>query len=214
MDKIEALERIKEIWNSKEISLGDKIIDIATCYYEVGLTLSTTAAYIKATPLELDSLLALSEFDDEIIAKISDVNPPKTTWIMLSNASEKEIIKALEVMTSSRTKEYTASEYIYQSMLEISGPTVEQRIQELTAQDIKHLRTKGEDFNCLNSWEIKFMKSLASQRVRDEKKEFSEKQVNSLIKTLNALVDKGVIKRDSIDGDQEICDKVLDILGK
>ena len=42
----------------------------------------------------------------------------------------------------------------------------------------------------------------------------TQKQIAVVISILNELADKGVIKRDSIDGDVEICDKVLDAIGR
>ena len=37
---------------------------------------------------------------------------------------------------------------------------------------------------------------------------------SQLLKIIQTMVDKGAITRNSIDGDQEICDRVLDALGK
>ena len=42
----------------------------------------------------------------------------------------------------------------------------------------------------------------------------SEKQLATLRRILTNLADKGAIVRNSIDGDQDLCDKVLDALGR
>ena len=90
MNKIEALELIKETWENTNLSLGEKIITISNAFYDVGLDMSTTAAYIKATPAEFYAFLSLSDLDDEIIDLISKANPPKTTWLLLGSGNCKK----------------------------------------------------------------------------------------------------------------------------
>ena len=102
MDKITALENINNKWNDSEISLADRIVGVSSDFYSAGLDLATTAAFIKATPAELETLLGLSELDDEIIELISDVNPPITTWTMFMEASDEEIRNALESLKADR----------------------------------------------------------------------------------------------------------------
>ena len=217
MDKWEALETIKAAWNNDSMKLGEKIISISTDFHSAGLDLATTAAYIKATPIELEAFLELGELDDEVIERISEINPPKTTWTILANANDEEINKALSVIADTKTKsieeseKYTLSEYVYQKMLEVSGPTMEQRVANLSGDDLKHALNKGENFNAFTDWERKFFSSVASQKKRG--KVLSDKQVTQVIKILNKLVDKKAIQRNSIDGDQEICDRILDALG-
>jgi len=74
MDRIEALDHINSIWHDADIPLGEKILTISNDFYAVGLELSTAAAYIKATPAELDALLSLGGLDEDIIALISEIN--------------------------------------------------------------------------------------------------------------------------------------------
>lgn len=218
MDKIEALEVVKEVWNDPDITLGQRINSISEAYYSTGLDLATTAAYIKATPAELDALLELSEFDEDIIEKISKANPPKTTWSVLASASDEEVIQALQALerddigAQQKDSHLTMSEFVYNTMVEISGPSLEQRIGNLSGDDLKHILKKGQDFNALSEWETKFLKSIAAQKKRG--KVLSDKQSAQLIKISEGLVSKGAITRNSIDGDQEICDRILDALGK
>lgn len=217
MSKIDALQEIKELWGSETLSLGEKIIRISSEFSSAGLDLASTAAFIKATPSELDSFLSLGYFDDNIIQQISKVNPPKTTWTMLANASEDEVLQALNALEHSEKTEfknnshYTASQFVYQKMVEMSGPTITQRVAGLSGAEISHMLKKAEDFGKVNDWEIKFLKSISVQKKRG--RTLTDKQVELLVKILNHLVINGVIKRNSIDGDVEICDRVLDALG-
>lgn len=148
MNKINALEEINRIWNNREILLGDKINNISELFYSEGLDLSATAAYIKSTPSELDALLSLSELSQPILDRISKINPPKTTWMMLGNASEEEINQALEALekgeysTKSNCNNYTFSEFIYNKMIEVSEPKIEQKVLMITGEEFSHIRKK------------------------------------------------------------------------
>ncbi len=53
---------------------------------------------------------------------------------------------------------------------------------------------------------------MAGQKKRG--KVLSEKQLAALIDLLSYLADNNVIQRDSIDGDKELCNKVLDAIGR
>lgn len=218
MDKFKALEQINATWNNTSLSLGERITSISNDYYAAGLDLATTAAFIKATPAELDALLSLSSLDDDIIQTISEVDPPKTTWALLANASDDEIryaLKALIQVKNTHDKKQTStsvSEFVYQQMLNIAGPTPEQLVGMLTGNELSHVLKKGQDFNVLSDWDDKFFKSVVVQKKRG--KALSTKQLNIIIRILTEFADRGVIKRNSIDGDEAICNKILNAIGK
>ena len=97
-------------------------------------------------------------------------------------------------------------------MIEVAGPTPEQLVGMLSGSDLAHVQKNATDFNALTEWETKFLKSVAAQKRRG--KTLTAKQLPIVMNILLSLAEKGVIKRNSIDGDSEICDKVLDAIGK
>ena len=211
MDKFSALELIKETWDNDSLNLEDKIITISDAFYSVGLDVATTAAYIKATPAEFDTFLSLSNLNDEIISLISKVNPPKTTWLLLGGGNDDEIRKALTALSAqSKLDSETISEFIYQQMVEVAGPTTEQLVSQLTGSELFSLASKAKAFSSVPESSIKFLNSIAGQKKRG--KILSDKQINTVVNILNVFADNRVIQRNSIDGDSELCDKVLDAL--
>lgn len=213
MDKIDALELIRKTWDSESLSLGEKIIAISEAFYSVGLDIATTANFIKTTPAELYAFLSLSNLNEDMIRMISDANPPKTTWPLLSSGNDDEIKKALSaLLDTSRSKNESVSEFIYQQMIEVAGFTSEQLLSQLTGGEMFALAKKAKNFTSVNPNTIKFLNSLAGQKKRG--KALSEKQIATLKDILNNLADNKVIQRNSIDGDEELCDKVLDALDK
>lgn len=211
MDKIDALELIKKTWDSESLSLEDKIITISDAFYAVGLDIATTANFIKTTPAEFYAFLSLSNLDEDIIRMISDANPPKTTWPLLSSGNDEEIKKALTALSAtSRSQNESVSEFIYQQMIEVAGSSTEQLLSEITGGEMFALAKKAKNFTSVNPNTIKFLNSLAGQKKRG--KALSERQIATLKDILNNLADNKVIQRNSIDGDEELCDKVLDAL--
>lgn len=218
MTRFEALQTINEFWNNSKYSLAEKIKGIANAYYDVGLDLSTTAAYIKATPAELDALLALGGLEDTLIDLVSEINPPKTIWHLLANASDDEVKHALAAFKRNKQrniedKTHTSlSQYIFEQMIEISGPTVEQRIAMLSGSDLWHAYEKQKSFKGLRDKDAKALASMAGQKTRG--KRLTSRQIEYLKNILDTLVQNQVVTRESIDGDAEICDRILDALGQ
>ena len=213
MEKIDALELIRENWEKDNLSLEDKIITISSAFYSVGLDIATTANYIRVTPAEFDAFLSLSSLSDEMIRMISMANPPKTTWSLLASGSDEEIKKALSALSaSSCLKNESVSEYIYQQMIEVAGETPEQLVSQLTGGELFYLANKAKNFSSVNQKKLNFLNSLAGQKKRG--KVLSEKQLSALIDILNNLAENNVIQRNSIDGDKELCNKVLAAIGR
>lgn len=212
MEKLEALELIKEIWGDDSMSLENKIVKISNSFYSVGLDIATTAAFIKATPAEFDAFLSLSNLEEEMISEISKANPPKTTWPLLASGNDEEIKKALSALSAtSCLKNESVSEFIFQQMIEVAGDTPEKLISQLTGGELFYLANKAKNFSMADK-DIKFLNSVAGQKKRG--KVLSEKQIEVVMSVLNRLADNNVIQRNSIDGDQELCDKVLDALDR
>lgn len=212
MEKFEVLEIIREAWENDELSLEEKIIKISESFYSVGLDIATTANFIKATPAEFDAFLALSALDEDMISEISKANPPKTTWPLLASGNDDEIKKALTALeASAKSKDESVSEFIYQQMIEVAGDTPEQQISQLTGDELFYLASKGKNFS-MSDKDLKFLYSVAGQKKRG--KVLSDKQIGVLMTILNNLADNNVIQRNSIDGDNELCDKILDAIDR
>ena len=149
---------------------------------------------------------------DEIIKMISNANPPKTTWPLLASGSDEEIKKALSALSSSSSlMNESVSEFIYQQMIEVAGETPEQQIAQLTGGELFYLAGKAKNFS-VNEKNLKYLNSFAGQKKSG--RVLSEKQITVLISILKDLADNNVIQRNSIDGDKELCDKVLDALDR
>ena len=214
MEQNRALAKIKETWGKSELSLDEKINTISVLFDKAGLDITTTAIFIEVTPAEFDAFLSLSKLDKNIIKEISNVNPPKTTWPLLASGNDVEIKKALAALSDStkpKKNNETSSEIAVRNMRDGSGDTSEELLSKLTVNDLYYLAKKAKHF-FIEDWDINFLVSIAKQKTRG--KVLSIPQIEILIKILNNLVDNNVVKRNSIDGDKELCYKVLDAIGR
>ena len=207
MGKLESLDKIKNIWDSTK-RLKDIVLGVSEEYYANGLDLASVAAYIKATPSELDAVLKLSELDESLLEKISDSNPPKTAWTILASASEDEIKRMLEEPESLDWGE----DKIYKRLVRAAEPTIQDKVGVLSGVVIEAIYKKGIAYNALNDWQKRFLKSISGQRKIG--KQLSEAQTEKLIEVFTSLIDSDVITRNCIDDDAEYCNIVLDALGK
>lgn len=217
MNRIDALESIKNIWNNTDIALDKKALSISAFYYSTGLDLDTTAAYINATPSELEALLGLGGLDEKLLKEIAELNPPKTAWTFLNGATEDEVRRSLAALNAERGNKTGRSsidvgQLMYRSMIEIAELTPEQKVSGLSASDLRHALKKAGQYKADNPFMVKFLKSIAMKR--SQGKTLTAKQSSKLFEILSQIVDAGAIARNSIDGDQEICDRILNSLGR
>ena len=213
MSKVDSLYNIKRIWKDESLSLYDKVTTIADEYYSSNLDLAGTAEFIGATPSELDSLLSLSELEDDMLRRVSDAKPPITTWMILANASKEEFEAAIQEIGGARvSEEVTESlgERLYAAMIHAAGPTTEQALSSLPPDVIYAMAKRAEEFKALPARELKVLKSFGGQRKRG--KVLSEKQVSWMKSMFERMVEAKAIARDGIDADQEMCDVVLEAL--
>ena len=210
MGKIESLDEIKRIWDSHK-SFEDTVLGISEIYYSNGLNLESVAAYIRATPAELDAALKLSELDEELIKKISVSNPPKTAWTILASASEDEIKRMYE---EDEKPDYDDTIKFCRKLIGTATPTAADKVGALSSIVIDAMRKKGLAYSAItpNSFPDKFLRSIS--RTRKFGKLLTDKQIKKLIEILTSLVNSNVITRDCIDDDAEYCNIVLDALGK
>lgn len=213
MSKVDSLVSIKRLWKDATISLYDKATSISEEFYSANLDLAGAAEYIGATPSELDSLLSLSELEEDMLRQVSDAKPPVTTWMFLANASEDELQAAIKEIGERKQGTETVEslgERLYAAMIQVAGPTPDQVLANLTPDVLFAMVKRAEAFKATSEKNIKALKSFGMWRKRG--KTLTDKQVKYLRSILSQLVSAGAIKRNGIDNDQEMCDIVLDAL--
>ena len=88
------------------------------------------------------------------------------------------------------------------------GPST--RVSKLTGEVISHAAKKAVDYNALNPVARGALKRFGS--MRKSGKIMTPKQIGYLQSLLEDLVKRGVIRANSPDGDQEICNQIIKAL--
>ena len=205
---------IAEAWSErKSLTLASWVKKVSDTFANSQGSLIFTARLLKAHPAELFAVLNLATLDDELLQAISLVNPPVTTWLSLSKADEKGIQAALKALIDSESEKDKRSpcQIVDDAIEGVGGGGPITKISKLTGATIVHAAKKAVDYGALNDKSRLALKRFGAMQKTG--KLLTPKQLGYMQDMLENLVKRGVIKRNSPDGDQEMCDEILDALG-
>lgn len=206
---------IVEIWAKREDQpLGEWCLRISDIFANSQMSLITTSRILGVHPAELFAVLNLATMDEKVLKQISDVNPPKTTWLSLSKADEEGVAAALNSLALSKQNKVLLSpcKIVDDAIESVGGGGPTTRVAKLSSESIVHAAKKAELYNALNPKSRQALKRFGTMRKTG--KLLTPKQIGYMQGMLEELADRGVIKRDSLDGDVEICVQILDALGR
>lgn len=208
-DPIEGLELA---WSSPSLDLAERARVISSLHMRSRMSLEGTARMTGATPAEIQALLELATLEDEDLELVSGAHPPATTWFLFAGADSEAIRAGLDALASDEqgTPE-SALVGVYKAMRAAAGPTTDERIAAVSGSTLGHLAYKAAEYDVLSARERTFLASIAKRK--NTGTSLTEKQLKWLKDILLKLVQAGVVSRNSVDGDQDACDEVLDAMG-
>lgn len=205
---------IVEVWSEKErLSIADWARKVSDTFANSQSSVIATARILKVHPAELFAVLNLATLNDEILEKISQQNPPITTWLSLSKADANGVESALEALDKAKKDKNKISpcQVVDEAIEQVGGGGPTSRVAKLDSAAILHAAKKAEDYGALNPKSRAALKKFGSMRKTG--KLLTPKQIGYMQGMLEDLISRGVIKRNSPDGDQELCDEILEALG-
>jgi predicted transcriptional regulator len=153
----------------------------------------------------IESVIHLDMLSDVSLDIISQVEYPVTTWFKLSSFDEEELSDITELCRSKAAPDI---------LVFINGYTPKSNVQVnwslITPEILIHVSKKAKDYKALTDKGADVIKSMANQLKRNG--DLSYKQKGYLEGLLTELCEKGVVSSQSRDGDQEICNKILQAL--
>ncbi len=211
VQKPDKYSELYSAWSSFEDKTFDRwIIDVSECYFRSGIGIKIASQLLSVQAAELQAALNLASLDEEELALLATLNPPKTTWFTLAAASPDEIRQALNALKSAKVGASPFS-VVAKAIREIKGPTSMEWIASLSSEAFGHAAKKAIAFNLLNEKHVKALKGWES-RVRTGRT-LTPPQMSYAEGLLRELAVQGAIVRNSKDGDQTICDEILNALG-
>lgn len=213
-DDNRGLDKYSELiaaWGSFENKrFDDWIIDVSECYFRSGVGIKIASRLLNIQAAELQAALNLASLDEDELALLATLNPPRTTWFTLAASSLDEIRLALDALKSAK-EDTSPFSVVTKAIREIKGPTPMERIASLSSEAFGHAAKKAIAYNLLNEKHIKALKGWAS-RVRTGHT-LTPPQISYAEGLLRELSEQGAIVRNSRDGDEAICDEILNALG-
>lgn len=200
-----------DVWDSSREPFDEWVQSVSRAFYESEFGIEHAAKLLDTTPGELGAVLSLATLEDEGLELFEDDVPPKTTWYAFADASVEEIEAGMEALEA-KSEDEGAHAVVKRAIREERGPTPEQRVAELPGDVFFHMATKAKQYELLSGKSRKFLFDIG--KVRAGGNDLSPKQAEYARDVLDEMAEKGAIKRDSPDDDQEKCDKVLDALGR
>lgn len=205
---------IVEAWSERDQStISDWVKKVSDIFANSQSSVIATARILKVHPAELFAVLNLATLEDELLEKISGSNPPITTWLSLSKADATGIEAGLQALESARKEKNKTSpcQLVDDAIERVGGGGPTSRVAKLESNVIIHAAKKAEEYGALNPKSRAALKRFGSMRKTG--KLLTPKQIGYMQGMLEDLVKRGVIKRNSPDNDQELCNQILDALG-
>lgn len=201
-----------DAWNSRSTSSFDEWVrTVAQAVANSRMTLEAVARLLAVGVAEIQAVINLSLLEDDELLLIAQADPPKTTWFMFSGAPRDAIEAGLKEIAESKAGEPVADR-LRAAMREVTGLDPSERCGLLPAATIRHMEKKAEQYGLLSEKSRKFLKSMGGKRRTGATP--TPRQAAYLYNLLDQMADDGAIRRDSPDGDQDMCNEVLDALGR
>lgn len=199
-----------QAWNSRgEKEFHEWVLDLSDAFNDMNIGLKLAAKLIEARSEELQAALNLSILEESQLKKIGKINPPKTTWYRLAESDEDEFEIVLKTLTNI-SEGVSPSIAIEEAIRAFRGPTPIEKISALSSEAFARAIKKDDSFKILTEKDRNLLKSLKTKVSTGAT--MSMAQASYASDVLKKLVQGGAIKRNSPDGDTEICNQIMDAL--
>lgn len=204
---------LSEAWRRPRNPLGEWVRGVSAAYQAAELTVQQAAEVVSSTQAELEAALRLDALDDTTLAMVSAARPPMTTWMLLSEVPANAIEKALSGLA--KNPQGSAFESVRAVIHDLVGASPADRVSLLDHELFTFAEAKASQYGTWpgrsSSKNLKALKDFA--RRRRTGKPLTPKQAAYALGMLRELVDVGVIRVPSPDGDDSSCEAVLEAIG-
>jgi hypothetical protein len=207
------VEPLLDAWNDRSSAHGfDRwVLRVADAFHESEPTLEAASRLLSVSPAEIEAVLHLAVMNEADLALLKDHVPPKTTWYLFASATTVGIEAAQRALLRNEANRPSV-DVVREAIREIEGASESEKVSALPADVFRHMSKKAKQYGQLTDKQQKALASFGSWKKGG--KPLTPRQAAWAQSLLATLVNGGVIRRQSPDDDQELCDLVLDALGK
>jgi hypothetical protein len=203
-------QKVAEAWRAARTPFSAWVRDVATAVDETKLKTHYVAEHLGITVATLEGVLQLSFLEDEALARLDEAVPP-TAYLLIAQCSSEEVEEVIAVLREPSIEGLAPSERVHAVLRESRGAPASELVSSLRADLFSHFAKKAKDYDLLTERKRDALVSFG--RWRRKGSPLTIRQATWAAGMLSELRDRGAIRRDSPDGDQELCDEVLDAIG-
>lgn len=205
---------LESTWRGPRQALDSWIRLFGARYQESELSVEEVAELVGATQAEVEAVLRLDALDDATLALVAAARPPMTTWMLLSEIPTHHIAKALAGLEG---RPYgTAYESARVAIQDLVGLRPAERVAVIDHDLLTFVIDKASQYGfwagARSTQHLKALKSFASRRRAG--KPLTPKQAAYALGLMTELVDGGVIRVPSHDGDEAQCEAIIQAIAE
>jgi hypothetical protein len=197
-------------WKATALPFADWVMGVSAAFEQTDMTLEAAAKLVGVNPAELEAVLHLAMMDEEDLDLLGEEVPPKSTWFLLAGATSEGVREAVRALRASADR--PSFEVVEDVLRQVKGPSEEDRVAALPAEVFKHLSAKAKQYDALTPKARKALSDFGT-RIKGGRP-LTPRQLAWAVDLMEQLADARVVVRNSPDGDQAICDQVLDAIGR
>ena len=207
----DGVDPLRAAWHAPRAPLMTWVRGVGRAHRTRPVSLDVAADAVGTTVAELDAVLRLDGFEDDVLALVSDVDPPSTTWMLLSEVSSDRLREALEGYASRSGG--TAFAVVRTVIEDLVGQSSFARVAVLQGDAFRHAAVKAQQYGV---WppsgsrpnrHVNALRSFASRRLSGQP--LTTRQAGYALGLLSELLDRGVIRVPSPDGDDELAATII-----
>lgn len=207
-----ATETLWAAWHQPREPLDVWVRAFSASYQAAGLSVEEVAEVVAATQAEIEAVLRLDALDDAHLALVATAHPPMTTWLLLSEVPTQHIAKALAGLEG---RPYgTAYESVRVVIQDLVGLRPAERVAVIDHALFTFLVDKASQYGFWagerGTKNLKALNGFASQRKAG--KPLTPKQAAYALGMMTELVNGGVIRVPSRDGDDAACEAIIHVI--
>jgi hypothetical protein len=209
-----ASEALRTTWHRPRDPLDSWVRAFSASYQESELSVEEVAEVVAATQAEVEAVLRLDALDDATLALVAIARPPMTTWLLLSEVPTQHIAKALAGLEG---RPYgTAYESVRVVIQDLVGLPPAERVAVIDYHLLTVAHNKARQYGL---WagdrakkNLKALKDFAS--IRRAGTTLTPKRAAYALGMLSELVDGGVVRVPSPDGDDTECAAIIEAIAE
>lgn len=203
------LMRFIDAWNDAALPFPAWVIGVARAFVDSRLKLEAAARRARTSPGELQGVLALATMDESDLAKLGR-HIPKTTWFLFSEATSEGVDAGVRALRTIK-RGHSPAQVVEDAMKSSEGPDRLERVATLSEKAFGHMARKAKQYDQLRPKDRSALVEFAKRRRGG--RPLTPKQSAYASDLLSTLRDAGVVRRDSPDKDQVVCNEILDAIG-